>query len=53
MNGDLRAIAPQLRRPRAASHEKARRMLCWQPRPTDEAIVASGESLVRLGLVKT
>ena len=52
VNGDLRAVAPQLRRPRAASHEKAERMLDWQPRPTDEAIAAAGESLVRLGLVK-
>jgi nucleoside-diphosphate-sugar epimerase len=49
---ELRAIAPQLRRPRAASHEKATRMLGWTPRTPQEAIIASARSLVRLGLVK-
>jgi len=48
---DLRAVVPQMRRVQGASHEKAERMLGWQPRPTEDAIVASAESLVRLGLV--
>jgi dihydroflavonol-4-reductase len=52
VNPELRAVAPQLHRSQGASNEKARRMLGWQPRPLDEAIVASAESLVRLGLVR-
>jgi nucleoside-diphosphate-sugar epimerase len=53
VNPELRAVAPQLHRSQGASSEKARRMLGWQPRPLDEAIVASAESLVRLGLVRS
>ena len=49
---ELRAIVPQMRRAQGASHEKAKRMLGWEPRSTEEAIVASAQSLVRLGLVK-
>ena len=49
---ELRAVRPQLRRAQGASHEKAQRMLGWEPRSTEEAIVASAQSLVRLGLVK-
>lgn len=49
---DLRAAAQLLGPSRAASGEKAQRMLGWQPRPRDEAIVASAEGLVRLGLVR-
>jgi hypothetical protein len=32
---------------------KARRMLGWSPRSNEESIVASAESLVRLGLLKS
>ena len=52
VNRDLRAIRPQMRRVQGASHEKAARMLGWEPRSTEDSIVASAESLVRLGLVK-
>ena len=38
-----------LKAPRA---RRRRRMLGWDPHPLDEAILASAESLVRLGLVK-
>ncbi|WP_136707329.1 aldehyde reductase [Agromyces sp. H66] len=51
VNAELRAVLPELSRSRRASSEKARRMLGWQPRSRDEAIIASAESLVRLGLV--
>lgn len=50
-NTDLRAVAPELGRSRHASSEKAGRMLGWHPRPRDEAIIASAESVIRLGLV--
>lgn len=49
---ELRAVAPQLDRKQGASHEKATRVLGWNPRSTEDAIVASGRSLVDLGLVR-
>lgn len=36
----------------ASTAEKARRMLGWTPRSSEEAIVASAESLAQLGLLK-
>ncbi len=53
VNSDLRAVVPELRRSRRAMSEKAERVLGWRPRPRDEAIIASAESLVRLGLVSS
>ena len=35
-----------------ASNDKARNLLGWRPRSNEEAIVATAESLIRLGLVK-
>lgn len=52
-NRQLKAVAPQLGRPKRASHEKAQRVLGWQPRSNEDAVLASAESLVRLGLVKS
>ena len=46
----LRQIVPGLGKSRKASNEKARRALGWAPRTNEEAIVATAESLVRLGL---
>ncbi|MGA7805424.1 MAG: aldehyde reductase, partial [Bradyrhizobium sp.] len=37
---------------RRASGVKARRLLGWSPRDNEEIIVATAESLIRLGLVK-
>ncbi len=45
-----REAMPRLGIRAAASNAKAREMLGWQFRSTEEAIVASGESLVALGL---
>lgn len=47
----LRAIAPQLGKKRNSTNEKARRVLGWSPRSNEEAVLATAESLVRLGLV--
>ena len=49
----LRPAVSQLDKVRNASNEKARRLLGWAPRPNEEAIVATAESLVRLGLLKS
>jgi hypothetical protein len=35
-----------------ATNEKAKRLLDWTPGSNEEAIVATAESLVRLGLLK-
>jgi len=45
-------ILPELGIVKRATHEKAKRLLGWSPRSNEEAIVASAESLVRLGLLK-
>ena len=45
-------ILPELGKRKDATNEKARRMLGWAPRSNKEAIVATAESLVRLGLLK-
>jgi dihydroflavonol-4-reductase len=51
-NPALRGIVPLLGVRLDATGEKARRMLGWTPRSPEEAIVASAESLLRLGLVE-
>lgn len=48
----VRQIVPELGKRKNATNEKARRVLGWTPRSTEESIVASGESLIRLGLLK-
>jgi nucleoside-diphosphate-sugar epimerase len=48
----VKQILPELGKMKNATNEKARRMLGWAPRSSEEAIVATAESLVRLGLLK-
>jgi nucleoside-diphosphate-sugar epimerase len=48
----VKQILPELGKRKNATNEKARRMLGWTPRSNEESIVATGESLVRLGLLK-
>jgi nucleoside-diphosphate-sugar epimerase len=48
----VRQIVPELGKRKNATNAKARRLLDWSPRTNDEAIVATAESLVRLGLLK-
>jgi dihydroflavonol-4-reductase len=47
----LRELVPQLNVIRRASNTKARAELGWSPRSNEDAVTASGESLIRLGLV--
>jgi nucleoside-diphosphate-sugar epimerase len=51
-NADLSLITNELGKKKYVSNEKAKRVLGWAPRSNEEAIVASGESLARLGLIK-
>jgi nucleoside-diphosphate-sugar epimerase len=48
----VKALLPQLGKIRNATSEKAKRVLGWAPRSNEEAIVATAESLWRLGLLK-
>ena len=48
----LQAVVPMLGRVRHSTSAKARSVLGWQPRSNDEAILATADSLIRLGLVK-
>ncbi|KPF72586.1 epimerase [Bosea sp. AAP35] len=45
------AATPELGRSKTASSAKARAMLGWEPRPAVDALAATGDSLIRLGLV--
>jgi nucleoside-diphosphate-sugar epimerase len=49
-NPIIREILPELGKVKNATNDKARRLLGWTPRSNEEAIIATAESLVRLGL---
>jgi hypothetical protein len=42
---------PDLGKVRKSTSEEARRVLGWEPRSKEDAIIATAESLVRLGLL--
>jgi dihydroflavonol-4-reductase len=48
----IKLITPELGKAKNATSEKARRMLGWAPRSSEDSIVATAESLVHLGLLK-
>jgi nucleoside-diphosphate-sugar epimerase len=50
-NPTVRQILPELGKRKNATNAKARRVLGWQPRPNEECIVATAESLLKLGLL--
>jgi dihydroflavonol-4-reductase len=52
VNAEARDILPDLGKVRRASNEKARRVLGWEPRSNEEGILATAQSLVRLGFVQ-
>ncbi|MGZ4199251.1 MAG: NAD-dependent epimerase/dehydratase family protein [Thermoleophilia bacterium] len=52
VNPEARDIVRDLGKVRRASNEKARRVLGWEPRPNEEGILATAQSLLRLGLVR-
>ncbi len=51
-NPEVRQILPELGKYKNATSAKAERVLGWTPRPAGDAIVATAESLIALGLVK-
>lgn len=48
----VKQITPELGKWKNATSEKAQRVLGWSPRSREDSVVATAESLVRLGLVK-
>ena len=48
----IRLITPELGKKKNGTNAKAKRLLGWQPRSNEEALLATAESLVRLGLLK-
>jgi dihydroflavonol-4-reductase len=49
---ELRQTLPELGKTKRVSNEKARRVLGWTPRPNADAVMATAESLLRLGLLR-
>jgi nucleoside-diphosphate-sugar epimerase len=49
----IRLILPELGTYKNATNEKAKKVLGWTPRSNEEAILATAESLMRLGLLKS
>ena len=47
-DSSAKQFVPELGKVKKATNEKARRLLGWSPRSNEDAIVATGESLVRL-----
>jgi dihydroflavonol-4-reductase len=47
----LRNLLPMLGKIRHATSAKAERVLGWKPRPREDAVVATAESLLRFGIV--
>jgi nucleoside-diphosphate-sugar epimerase len=47
-----RQILPELGKHKNATNEKARRLLGWTPRSSEESVVATARSLMALGLLK-
>jgi nucleoside-diphosphate-sugar epimerase len=48
----LKQLIPELGTRRNGTNAKARGLLGWKPRTSEDAIVACAESLIRLGLLK-
>ncbi len=48
----VRGILPELGKHKNASNEKARRLLGWAPRSRRDAVLATAQSLLELGLAK-
>ncbi|QIL20968.1 NAD-dependent epimerase/dehydratase family protein [Thermomonas sp. HDW16] len=48
----VRQIVPDLDKYKNATADKARRVLGWSPRSNEDALAATAESLLRLGLLK-
>lgn len=51
INPPAKQLIPELNRERHISSEKARRVLGWQPRSSEEGVIAGARSLIECGVV--
>src|SRR5271165_2047862 len=51
-DSSVRQIVPELGKSKYATAEKAKRLLGWSPRSREDALIATAESLIKLGLVR-
>ncbi len=51
-DAEVRSILPELGHVKHASNQKARSLLKWDPISREDSLVATGESLVKLGLLQ-
>ncbi len=51
-DSSIRQVVPELGTRKNATADKAKRLLGWSPRSREDALVATAESLIGLGLVK-
>ncbi len=49
----VKQIIPELGKWKNSTSEKAQRMLGWSPRSREDSVVATAESMIRLGLLKS
>jgi nucleoside-diphosphate-sugar epimerase len=49
----VKTITPELGKLKNASNAKAKRLLGWAPRSNEDAVIATAESMVKLGLLKS
>jgi dihydroflavonol-4-reductase len=52
LDPSLRQVVPELGKRKNVTSDKAKRLLGWSPRSREDAVVATAESLIKLGLVK-
>ena len=52
LDPSVKQVLPELGRIRNATGDKAREVLGWKPRSREDALVATAESLMRLGMLK-
>ena len=52
-DASIKYLVPELGKSKQATSEKARRVLGWTPRSNEDAIIATAESLLRLGLLRS
>jgi nucleoside-diphosphate-sugar epimerase len=52
INPEVRQLLPELGKRKNASNAKARTVLGWTPRSSEESILATAQSLIALGLLK-
>jgi len=48
----VRQLVPELGKMKNATSSKAKRLLGWAPRSREDAVAATAESLMRLGLLR-